>query len=214
VTEDLHRAGFRVHLDVGEVSAERKDRIRWIEARLHSDLIRSARASGPSGDVLERHESVWNTAYVYPPVGHHDVGGRRLERGGRQRSDLSLEPDGALMNRRSGDGRAPTAERADGIGRLVRIAVEDADLVERNAERVGGKLGPRGLVSLAMRGRPGDDRDRPVEFQPGCGAILGKSRSLLDIGRDADALQSPLPSRGRLRATQPRVVRELDEPLQ
>ena len=151
---------------------------------------------------------------MHPPVGHHDVAGRRLERGGRQRSDLSLEPDGALMNRRSGDGRASTAERADRIGRLVRIAVEDADLLERDAERVGGKLGPRGLVTLAMRGRPGDDRDRPVEFQPGCGAILGKSRSLLDIGRDADALQSSFLSRGRLRATQPRVVRELDEPLE
>src|SRR2546430_1898625 len=68
VTEDLHRAGFRVHLDVGEVSAERKDGIRWIEARLHTELIRSARATGPFADVLDRHESAWNASYVYPPA--------------------------------------------------------------------------------------------------------------------------------------------------
>ena len=69
-------------------------------------------------------------------------------------------------------------------------------------------------MTLAMRGRSGDDGDSSIWFEPGGGAILGKSRCLLDVGRDADALQPALLPRGRLRATQLRVVRELDQPLQ
>src|SRR5438094_483710 len=107
---------------------------------------------GLCGDVLEGHETGRNAAYVQPPIGHHDVGGRRLEGSGRERPYLSLEADGSLVNRRSRNCGAAAAEGADGIGRLVRIAVKDPDLLESHAERIGGKLGPGGLVTLAMGG--------------------------------------------------------------
>ena len=137
---------------------------------------------------------------MYPPVGYHDIGGGRLERRGRQRSNLSLEPDGPLVNRRARDGGAPAAECANGVGRLVRIAIEDPDLVEREAEGIGGKLGPGGLVTLAVRGRPGDHGDGPVGFELDCSPILGKSGGFLDVGRDPDPPQAAALARGLLRA--------------
>src|SRR5207245_10065741 len=122
------------------------------EARLDSELIRSAGARSPLGNVLECHEPGRNAAYVHPPVVHHDVGGRGLERGSRERSHLSLQPNRPLVNRRSRNGGAAAAERTDGIGWLVRIAVQAPDPLEGHAERVGGKLGPGGLVTLAKGG--------------------------------------------------------------
>src|SRR5439155_16772863 len=124
--------------------------------------------------------------------------GGGLEPRGGQRSTLSLEPDGPLVNRRARDGGAPAAECANRVGRLVRIAIEDPDLVEREAEGIGGKLAPGGLVTLAVRGRPGDHGDRPVGFEPDCGPILGKSGGLLDVGRDPDTLQAASLARGSL----------------
>ena len=58
----------------------------------------------------------------------------------------------------------PTGEAARAVGVAAvggdgGVAVEDLDVVGVHAEGVGGDLGPRGDVALAVRGGAGDDLD-------------------------------------------------------
>ena len=83
----------------------------------------------------------------------------------REIEHLGLELPGAVQRHASGHGGRPAAagqpERDD-----VAVADDDADLLERHAELVGGDLGQGRLVALAVRHLPGEQRDDAVFLEP------------------------------------------------
>ena len=88
----------------------------------------------------------------------HDVGFRRLQQVGR---DLLRLVDHLVH--RLDDGRAADRERARAVGAhaerdLGGVAVDDLDVLDRDAEAVGDELGERRLVALAVAVRAGEHR--------------------------------------------------------
>ena len=78
---------------------------------------------------------------------------------------LAPQLPGAVQRRPSGHGRRPAAARhphRDDVG----VADDDAHLIERHPELVGGDLGQRGLVTLAVRHLAREDGHGAVLFEP------------------------------------------------
>ena len=128
-----------------------------------------------------------------------------------------------MQRHASGHGGRPAAagqpERDD-----VAVADDDADLLERHAEFVGGDLGQRRLVALAVRHLAGEQHDDAVFLQPqahglkahGTARPLGRARagSGLDERSDTDAEVAALCSCLGLAAPERGKVHQLGDPLQ
>ena len=125
---------------------------------------------------------------------------------------------GAVDRHRAATGEGPAAGRRD-----RRVGRHEPHALERNAEAVGDHLGDRGLVPLPLRGKArgaahaavGVHRERgglhPGHIgQAAAAKSLGAHAGVLRVARQADAHESAGRARGRLRATQPHVVRQIE----
>jgi hypothetical protein len=76
------------------------------------------------------------------------------------------------------------------------IALDDADLVERNAKAVVDQLRVGGLVALTVRLRADHDADRAVVLERDLGRLLRVAHGRFDVVGHADA--APQPPRRRI----------------
>ncbi len=113
---------------------------------------------------------------------------------------LGLDLVERLDDRRHADGARARAVGAHAELHLVGVAVHDRDVVDRNAEPVGDKLGERGLVALTVAVRASENLDRAGRVDPDLGrfpaaepgtkrasGLAGCDAARLDVGREADA---------------------------
>ena len=112
---------------------------------------------------------------------------RRLEEPGGERFRPLAHRFGVVEDRRSSHRGAAAAEGADPARTLVGVAVEHGDVVQRDAELVGGDLRPGGLVSLPVWRRPAAHRDRAVGLHRDAAGLPGPETADLHVAGEADA---------------------------
>ncbi len=97
----------------------------------------------------------------------------------------------------AGHDRRARREGADRVLQPPRVAGDDLDVLEGDAELVGDDLGEDGLVALALGAEPGGDLDLAGRFDEDVAALVGADAGALDVGRQADA-EHPALGRGLL----------------
>ena len=112
---------------------------------------------GLPGDLADRDRAVGITADHDLAVGDLQVPGAGLDEERREVEHLGLQLPGAVQRDAAGHGGRPAAAgQPEGDG--VAVADDDADLLERHAELVGGDLGEGGLVALPVRHLAGEQQ--------------------------------------------------------
>src|SRR4029077_5907156 len=96
---------------------------------------------------------------------------------------------GALRDRGAAHHRRLRAAAAAAERKLVAVALQQADLVERHPELGREDLRKRRPVALAEIERASDDGDGPVGLEPDAAQLFGLRRSDLQETADADAAQ-------------------------
>jgi hypothetical protein len=90
------------------------------------------------------------------------------------------------VNRAARELQRPRAERADPVRDDRGVGVHDAHILERHAQHRGRDLGPRGLVTLAVRHAAGDDRRGAVRLDAHR-SVLAAAPADLYVATDADS---------------------------
>ena len=206
VRADLRPPRLGVHLDRAQVGAVREGEVLRVEDRLGVDrrlhaLGQVVRGEGRQRDLLDRLLRV--RASPSPRTCRRRT--RRRPRpppaGARRPCGPSPPPSarpGAPRRRRrpaSGSRRCPCPAARTGCRRRCTL-----DVLERDAERVGGDLAPRGHVALPVRGGAGDHLDLAGRQHPDAGRLPAagavgqraehpgrRQAAHLGVRRDADA---------------------------
>ena len=211
VLRDRHFTGLAVHVDRADVGAEgerevlRLEEARCLEARFEIRRqilrdVRFARKLRPP-DLARRHAGRPEDAAL-----ELHVIGRGFEQMRRQtfrfRDDLvDAHDDGGPADR-----RAAAAVRVAAVVGDVRVAVQNDDVLDRDADPVRDDLRERGLLALTVRGDAGDDGDFRGYLHPHATPfpaarrhrLRRPHRADLHVGRHADARQ---PACGARRVT-------------
>ncbi len=191
VALDLDGACLGVDLDLGGMAAIGEGRHRGHEDAVghqpRLDIGRQQRAhEGGLGDFLERLRLV-GAGDAERAVAELDVLDRGLEemRGNR----LALFDDllaGGADGGAADAGRA-RAEGAVAEGDLVGVALQDADLIEVQAEDLDQKLAEHRLVALAMIVRADHHRGAAARIEADLGIFLEAAGRLLDRVGETEA---------------------------
>ena len=99
------------------------------------------------------------------------------------------------VRRAAGDRRGPAASGAGAVGRAGGVVLDDADVVEGDAELVGDHLGDRGLQALPVVPGAGVDVDLAARLDPdrgGLGRQDAEPELRLDVARQPDTDQPAL----------------------
>ena len=153
---DLHLAGARVDVDDADVGPEGVGQVRRVvdHGRVEVALDALGQLEGAvreHRDLLDR-PALPRVALDVPAADGPTRGppGRVLER--RRRDDLGLLAHPLGDDRRGGAGhrRRARAVGAQAERRVVGVAVDDLDVLGRDAELVGDDLGERRLVALPL----------------------------------------------------------------
>ena len=169
-----------VDLDHGHVRAEREGGAVLVEVQARGELLAVARDLRPR-DGRRRHAAHAELAVV----GERDVVDGRLQQLRRPTAGLLQHVVGrdehgvAAHLQRPRAAGAPAARHDRGVG------LDEADLVDRDAEAVAREHGERGGVALAVRGRARGDRGRAVGVH-GDRAVLAAAAARRDLDVDAD----------------------------
>ena len=118
--------------------------------------MRRPRGERKLGDRLH---AVGHTSDAEGAVGELDVVGSDLQLVRRDLARLLFDLLRRVPERDSAHGKGTGAVRVHPERRDRGVAVQNLDVVERNAELVGRDLRPRGHVALAVRRRPRHHRD-------------------------------------------------------
>ncbi len=174
----------------------------------------------------ERQLMAGNALRPHRPIHDLEVGRRDLEQRGSDLERLSLyvahgvECRAAATRRPAAAARAEHADRAD-----ARVAVDDADVLERHAELVGAELCQRRLEPLSVRVLAREDREaavrldarlRPLRRHPEAGdlgEVVGSRRGL-DQRRQPKPEELAALARHSLLCTEPGDVDDLEQTLQ
>jgi hypothetical protein len=167
-----HPAGLGVHLDHGQVGAERERRARRAEDAVHEQGL-------PLRQLREAQRGVRRTPYRNPlPCGvEDDVVRLGLQQVGRalagqlDQLPAGLLDGGAAVLQAARPGR-PAADR-DQVG----VPVQHGDPLHRDAQLLADQHRPRGRVPLAVRGGPGEHGDAAVRVDLD-GGVLVRSAGL------------------------------------
>src|SRR3989449_4951700 len=191
-----HVAGLAIHLDDGDVSAERVDELgRAEEVGGLEAVVDSGRQAGAvrlGRDLAERDDAVRHAAHAIAAVADDDVLGRRFHQMRGQTLGLVLHFQRRVEDRGAADGQAATAPGAVAHRRVEGVAVTDDDMVEVHAEVVGDDLGKGRLVTLAVGGRARERGDHPARLHADHRALEGPEAAHLDVARHADTEQVPI----------------------
>ena len=192
---ERHLSRLRVHLHDGDVRAEGEREVRGIVERGGLQRRLDPRREVPrqvrlQRDLLNGLGLIGAAADVEPALVEHDVLLRGLEQVRGDLRGLLPHPAGGQHDRGAADhGRAaavgPPPHRPGG-----RVAVHDLDIVNGKPQFVGHDLGERGLLTLPVRRRPGEDGRFGGRVQPHHGAL---PQSALEAGR-ADHGRRPQPA--------------------
>ena len=166
VPDEIHLARVAVHLDHGDVRAERKHEVPWVEEadRLEPGLealrqvVRQVRHQR---DVAERLEAIRRALHGELAALVDEVVFACLEQVRGDLLPLFLDLLDAEIDRGSADRAAPAAVRSHPERHLAGIAVHDVDVFHRQAQLVGSDLRECRLVSLTVRVRSREDRHLP-----------------------------------------------------
>ena len=156
---DLDLAGLHVHVDHARVRAEREHEVLRVvergllEARLDVGRQLVRRDVRSAGDLGHRHRLVGRAAHLELAVGQLDVLGRGLQQRGADLLGLVLHLLGGAAHRLAAHGERTRAVRAPAERALVRVAVQDVDVLGVDPEAVGDDLREAGVVALAVRER-------------------------------------------------------------
>src|SRR5262249_35136837 len=205
--DDLAFAGLRIDLDLADVTAGGKGEVGgiverpFLQSRLQLLAGEFVRDIGVERDLAPGRGLVGARDRELAVL-EHDVAFGRLQHVGRDLLRLGLDLVERLHDRGDADRARARAIGAHTELHLVGIAVHDADVVERNAERFGHDLRKGGLVALAVLVTAGEDFDRAggidAHFrrfpQPDAAAeradrLARRNPAGLDIGGEADAAQ-------------------------
>ena len=133
-------AGVGVDLDDRHVRAER-------EGRCAGEILRGGKTTGVGsvvGDLGPRTRHHRGARHMEDPPGQveHDIVGVCLEQVGGEFSGLGHDGLRRLLHRRATELQRARPEGADALRDLIGVAMDDGDLVERDAQLVGGDHRP------------------------------------------------------------------------
>ena len=164
VRAELHEPGLGVHLGGAQVRAVREGEVVGVVGGLRVE--RRLEPSGRSCAANTASETSWivrdwsgtpRTVNAPPLNSMSPSSTSSMVRG--HLPGLVDHLVAGVVERHAADGQGPGAVGVHALGRDARVAVQDADVLERHTEPVGGDLRPRGLVTLPVGGRAGDDLD-------------------------------------------------------
>ena len=206
VSVDVHASGRQVDLDPAHVRRLRPAAFSAVVLRLVAQ-----RAPCVRGDVDERHRDRRYPLHVDGAFFDDEILLRCLEQVGGALGDAFAQRARRVRDRAAGHRRRPAptgagqAERRD-----ARVAVADADLLERHAELVGRDLGQRRLVTLTVGHLLGVHRHGAVGLEHRARRLaphhpagprhhrlleVGRSRRRLDERGEPEAEDAPLGAR-------------------
>ena len=163
--DDLGVAGVGIDLDLADVAAGREGEVgriverAFLQARLEllsGEFVRDVgveRHVAPGGRLVGAGDGELAVLEL-------DVAFRGFEHVGRDLLGLGLDLVERLDDRRHADRARARAVGAHAELHLVGVAVDDRDVVDRDAEPIGDELGEGRLVALAVGVRAGEDFDR------------------------------------------------------
>ena len=225
---DADHPGLRVDLDLADVGAGRVGEVGGVvegvlvQARLELVQRVVVRHVGGKGHLGEGHFLV-GAGNPEDALLELDVGVGRLEQVG---GDLAALGD-HLVDRLDDRGAAHR-DRARAVGAhaeqdLAGVAVDDVDVLQRDAELVGDHLGKGGFVALAVAVRAGEHRDLAGGVHPHLARfeqararaqcardVGGRQAAGLDVAGVAEPAQPALPRGLRLAGREAGDVGELD----
>ena len=174
VAHGAHLARVEVDLDDGDVGPERERGVALVEVALGGEHARRAavtvaedlgrRLGRPAGELAPRQRTGRHAGHA---DGRRvdvddDVGDVGLEQVGGQLLGLLDERLRRLVDRRPAELQRPGATGAAALGDEVRVAVDEADLLHRDAGLVVDEHGERRLVALPVGERPRPHGGRAV----------------------------------------------------
>ena len=124
--------------------------VRRLEARLHP-VGEVVRRPGLERGLGDGHPAVGAALHGVPAALELEVVLRHLELMSDDDAHLVEHLAGGLVERDAADGEATAAVRVHAKGDDRRVAVQDLDVVDVDAEPVGGDLRDRRHVTLAVR---------------------------------------------------------------
>lgn len=155
IFEELDFAGIAVDFDLADVRAERKSEIRRLEkcGGFEAGLNAWWKSFGDVGggdDVVEG-GGFFVGGGKDLVLGKRELRGIDFENVSGDFGHLLAEFFEAFVHGCAADGGGAAAECADAVRDLAGVAVNDEDIIGRDAEHVGGDLREAGLLSLAVR---------------------------------------------------------------
>ena len=200
VAHDAHLARVEVDLDGGDVGPERERGVALVELALGGEHAERAavtvaedlgrRLGGPAGELAPRQRAGRHAGHA---DGRRvdvddDVGDVGLEQVGGQPLGLLDEGLGRLVHGRPAELQRARAAGAAALGDEVGVAVDEADLLHRDAGLVVDEHGERRLVALPVGERAGPHGGRAVVVDLDGAELAGPAAGGdLDVGGDADA---------------------------
>src|SRR5262249_28989294 len=190
----LDHAGRGIDLNLADVTAIGKRRgARSVAHVLHvergGDAVRQVDARAQLGGEVHDADRRIGARNHKAAVHELDVGSGRLE---HMRGDLlaALDHLGAGFDQRGASvHEALRAARAAAHDQPVAVALDEPDLVERDAELLMQDLRKRGGVTHAEVERAAQDRDAAVGFEYDAAELLRGRRGGLEIAADAEPAQ-------------------------
>ena len=176
VASQAHVSRLRFDVDDGDVRAEWKGKVRRIvearrlEARLHA-LRQVPRHVGEERDVLDRLVTIRRTLHEELAVGVVHVFDCRLEKVAREQFRLVLDLARRHGQRSAADRGGAAAVGAPSHRGVVRVTVDNLDVVHTHAELVGHHLRERRLFSLPVWGRTDEHVHFAARVKPDDGAF-------------------------------------------
>ena len=231
IAKDCRSAGLRIDFHDADVRSERPDEVAGIEegrrlkAALHA-LRQTVGLECRHGDLLDGDRFRRRAFHEGLAVLVNDVAFGRLQQVGGDLAGLLLHLHGTDMDRVAVQRRAPAAVGVHPHGSDRRVAVLHVDVLDRDAQHVGGHLRVGRLVALAVR-RAADDhggltgemdvhhRHAPErDAGRGLGGRRRPQSANLDIGGEANADVLALFALLRLLTPKRRVVDHLQRLVQ
>ena len=204
---DRRHARRGVDLDLADMDPGREGEVGRVVERpflqprlqlLPVELVRDIGLQGAGAEI----ELAVGALHREMPVGEIDIGLVRLQHMGGDLLALGDHLVERLEDRRHADRAGARAIGAHAHLHLVGVAMNDRDIVDRNAETIRDELGEGRLVTLAVAVRAGENLDRADRIDPDLGRFpqadtrterthrcRGGDAAGLDIGGEADAAQ-------------------------
>src|SRR5260370_29328296 len=197
VSEDRERAGLRINLDLGDVTAVGKGRVRRTIGSVLAETGLAARRNetgleSRARNLFERDGSV-GAPDDEAAVVELDIGSGGLQELARDLPRARKHRGHGRIERGAGDAERGGAAGAVPAGDPIRGALDHFDIVDREAEPRRHELREGGLVSLAVRHRAEIGARAALPGELDARRLGPTARDALDVVYEADAAQLASP---------------------